>query len=354
MKEGMTQWLARFSILIAVLGLAACSKSPTDESISEAIKAKYYSDPQLMNDRVEISTAKGEVTLKGEVSSDAARLQAIKLADETTGVRKVNDMMQVKPPAFAAVSEQPAEAPPEPSSPPTRPVETQRSRKPSPRSATSDSRTSEPPQSPVSAPAKALEAPSTPSPSPPPAPAARKVTVPAGTPIRIQMMDSVDSATNHVGEKFLASLQAPLVVNDEVIVPKGTDIYVRLTEARTAGKLSGQSELRLELDQLKFQGKSYTLNSSTYQQTGESRGKDTVKKTAIGAALGTAIGVIAGGRKGAAIGAGVGAGSGTAVQVLTKGKQVQVPSETKLDFELEQPVEISIMPGQNKRAHSQE
>ena len=50
----------------------------------------------------------------------------------------------------------------------------------------------------------------------------------------------------------------------------------------------------------------------------------------------------------------VGAGSGTAVQVLTKGKQVQVPSETKLDFELEQPVEISIMPGQNKRAHSQE
>jgi len=352
----MTQWLARFCVLIAVLGLASCSKGPTDESITEAIQAKYYADPQLMNDRVEVSVTKGEVTLKGDVSSDAARLQAYKLANETAGVRRVNDLMEIKTPALAAVTEQTTQgaAPsPEQASPPTRKVETQRAKKPSPPS-TSDSRTSETPQTSVSSPASPLETPSTTPSNPPPAPAPRKVTIPAGTPIRIQMVDSVDSARNRLGEKFLASLQAPIVTNDEVIVPKGTDIYVRLTEARTAGKLSGQSELRLELDHLQFQGKSYTLNSSTYQQTGESRGKDTIKKTAIGAAIGTAIGVMAGGRKGAAIGAGVGAGSGTAVQVLTKGKQVRVPSETKLDFELEQPVEITIMPGQNKRAHSQE
>jgi YMGG-like Gly-zipper len=166
------------------------------------------------------------------------------------------------------------------------------------------------------------------------------------------MIDPVDSATNRVGEKFLASLDAPISLNDEVIVPKGTDVYVKLTDAKTSGKFTGRSELRLELDHLKFQGKSYPLDSSTYEQVGKSRGKDTAKKAAIGAAVGGAIGAIAGGGKGAAIGAGAGAGSGTAAQILLKGKQVQVPSETKLEFQLEKPLEITVQPGQSKRSRN--
>jgi hypothetical protein len=38
----------------------------------------------------------------------------------------------------------------------------------------------------------------------------------------------------------------------------------------------------------------------------------------------------------------VGAGAGTAVQVMTHGQQVHVPSETVLDFTLEQPVRLPI------------
>jgi hypothetical protein len=48
------------------------------------------------------------------------------------------------------------------------------------------------------------------------------------------------------------------------------------------------------------------------------------------------IGAIAGGGKGAAIGA----GAGTAVQVMTKGEQVHVPSETLLEFVLQQEVRL--------------
>ena len=46
------------------------------------------------------------------------------------------------------------------------------------------------------------------------------------------------------------------------------------------------------------------------------------------------IGAIAGGGKGAAIGAATGAGAAGAVQVLTKGPKVQIPSETRLTFTL--------------------
>jgi hypothetical protein len=168
------------------------------------------------------------------------------------------------------------------------------------------------------------------------------VTIPVGTSVQVQMIDSVDSATNKVGDTFLASLAAPIVVNDEVVIPKNADVQIKLASAKTSGKFTGQSELTLELDSVKFRDKSYPLTSSTYQQVGQSRGKDTAKKTAIGAAIGTAIGAIAGGGKGAAIGAGIGAGSGAAAQIFMKGKQVKVPSETKIDFQLEQPVDVTV------------
>jgi hypothetical protein len=59
-----------------------------------------------------------------------------------------------------------------------------------------------------------------------------------------------------------------------------------------------------------------------------------------GAAIGSIIGAIAGGGKGAAIGAGTGAGVGAASEIITRGDQVKIPSETLLDFTLRQSVPI--------------
>ncbi len=167
------------------------------------------------------------------------------------------------------------------------------------------------------------------------------------------MIDSVDSSVNATGEVFHASLDAPLVVNDEVVVPKGANISVRLAQASSAGHMSGKSELRLELVRLVYQGKSYPLVSSTYELAGTSRGKRTAGTIAGGAAIGALIGAIAGGGKGAAIGAGVGGGTGAVYQGATRGKQVKIPSETKLDFQLEQPVTVSYFPKKHSAEEAQ-
>ncbi len=322
MTNHSNRLLVRALLALLITGLSGCAKTAvedsTDATIGESIKSSYYSDPTLKDDRVDVSVNNGEVTLAGEVSSDAARLQAYKLANETPGVKKVNDMMQVK---GSEPSTEQASAPKSSTSGSNR-----RSS-----ASSSSSRTSPTVSSSSAAPAATA-----------PAPTARVVTVPAGTSVQIQMIDSVDSEKNKVGELFLASLAAPITSGNEVAIPKNTDVFVKLTDAKTSGKFTGRSELRLELDHLKYQGKTYPLTSSTYEQVGGSRGKDTVKKTAIGAAIGTAIGAIAGGGKGAAIGAGVGAGSGTAAQIFMKGKQVKVPSETKVEFQLEQPLEITM------------
>ena len=158
------------------------------------------------------------------------------------------------------------------------------------------------------------------------------------------MIDGVDSSVNKAGELFHASLEAPVVVDNEVVVPKGADIYVRLSSASSAGHVSGQSELHLELVKLEFQGSSYPLVSSTYSLSGESRSKNSAEKIGGGAVLGALIGAIAGGGKGAAIGAGVGGGAGGVYQGATKGKAVKIPSETKLDFQLDQPVTVTVLP----------
>jgi outer membrane lipoprotein SlyB len=84
--------------------------------------------------------------------------------------------------------------------------------------------------------------------------------------------------------------------------------------------------------------------SSTYSLAGDSRGKNTAEKVGGGAVIGAIIGAIAGGGKGAAIGAGVGGAGGGIYQGATKGQQVRIPSETRLDFQLDQPLTVNVMP----------
>ncbi len=167
------------------------------------------------------------------------------------------------------------------------------------------------------------------------------VTIPAGQSILVRMIDGVDSSKNHVGDIFHASLETDLTVNGALVARKGTDVYGRLAEAKEAGHLAGSSELQLELTRMVIDGRDYPVVSSDYTLQGKGRGKNTAEKVGGGAALGAIIGAIAGGGKGAAIGAGVGAGAGGAVQVLTRGQQVKVPSETLLEFRLQQPATVA-------------
>lgn len=168
-----------------------------------------------------------------------------------------------------------------------------------------------------------------------------QVTLPANQPILVRMIDGVDSSVNHVGDIFHSSLETDLTVNNFVVARKGSDVYGRLESVKDAGHLSGSSELQLELTRIVIDGKEFPLVSSDYNLQGKGRGSDTAKKVGGGAVVGAIIGAIAGGGKGAAIGAGVGSAAGAGVQVVTKGQQVKVPSETVLEFRLQQPVTVT-------------
>ena len=164
------------------------------------------------------------------------------------------------------------------------------------------------------------------------------VTVPVGTQIEVRMIDTVDSQVDQVGHKFQASLEQPLVSGGKQLAPKGATAYGQLIQSRQAGRLTGSSELRLELTGLQVNGKVLPISTSDYTVAGKSRGKQTAERTGIGAG----VGALAGGGKGAAIGAGIGGGAGAVSQIITRGQDVHVPSETVLDFSLAQPLTIAI------------
>lgn len=331
---------------IAVLALVlmsamtvSCSRigAPSDDAITTDIKAKMFSEPALKAATVDVVSKHGEVTLTGQVPNDAARLAAYKIATETKGVSRVNDQMSV----VAAEITVPQPAAPTPEAAPVKhmartkvPPKAERSRQPA-----------------ADSPTTAAAAPmATPAPPPPPQPIT--VTVPANTIVTVRTIDSIDSKTNQAGQVFKASFDAPIVVDNRVIVPSGADAYVKLVNAKSAGRVTGRSELGLELASVVFQGRTYNVVSSDVKQSGTSRGKQSAERIGGGAALGALIGAVAGGGKGAAIGAAVGGGAGTGVQVFAKGQQVKIPSETRLDFTLQQPLEITYVPGKKSRQHS--
>ena len=170
----------------------------------------------------------------------------------------------------------------------------------------------------------------------------KRITVPAGTRILIRTVDAIDSSKQKAGFRFTATLETNLQAEDTVIAPRSTTVYGRLAQASSAGKMSGSSQLTLELTDILINGTAYPLLTSTYEIKGKGEGGNTAKKVVGGAGLGALVGGLAGGGKGAGIGALAGAGAGTAVAASKKGEQLQIPSESLLEFRLEQPVALPV------------
>jgi len=353
------------SRLITTLALlvffAGCGGSRSDASITTDIQSKLFSTPETKTSSLDVKTNGGVVTLSGTVPSDGARYEAYKIASETQGVTKVNDQISV---GGTQAAEQPAPTVSEPAPAP------KPSRSPAParqqqRQTASSSRPSsarelpkpEPAATPAPEPTPAPSA-SANAPTPPPfvaptapapaAPVTRTVEIPAGTVVRVQTVDGIDSATSKAGDMFRATLATPIVVRNDVAVPQGTDLYLRLVDASQAGRFKGRSGLTLELASLEYQGQTYQLSSTEYQQTGASEGKRTAATIGAGGAIGAIIGGIVGGGKGAAIGAGAGAGAGTVGAAATKAQQVQIAPESKIDFTLNNGVTVTYNPDRNR------
>lgn len=174
---------------------------------------------------------------------------------------------------------------------------------------------------------------------PPPTPVAG-VQIPSGTAITVRMIDAVDSKVAHLGQTFRASVDEPVYMNGQVVIPRGADALAKLVEDQQSGKFEGKTVLTLALTDITINGQMIDTTTGNVTQASGSRGSRTAKVVGGATALGAIIGALAGGGRGAAIGAASGAAVGGGAEVLTKGQQVKIPSETRLTFTLQQPIQF--------------
>ena len=172
--------------------------------------------------------------------------------------------------------------------------------------------------------------------SPARAAAAESTEIPAGTVVAIRTIDPIDSSYDREGKVYRASLSDDLLVDGKVIARKNDPAEIRLRSVSQSGKLSGSSEVTLELRSITVNGKPVAVESGDVTQDSAGKGKKTARNAGIGAVAGGIIGAIAGGGKGAAVGMASGGALGAGSSALTKGPKVRIPSETLLRFTLSQ------------------
>jgi len=168
----------------------------------------------------------------------------------------------------------------------------------------------------------------------------KPVVVPAGTSVTISLGSALGSKISQSGSTFNGSIAKDVSVGNEILIPKGSAVAGTVTDAKPLGKFAGGAVLSVRLDSITLNGVDLPVQASTRTFSAKGKGKRTAVMAGGGAALGGIIGALAGGGKGAAIGMAAGAGAGGGGAAFTGNKDIVLPAESAVSFELSQPLQI--------------
>ena len=166
------------------------------------------------------------------------------------------------------------------------------------------------------------------------------VVVPAGTSITVSLGSALGSKLSQTGQTFAGSVRKDVIVHQAVAIPQGTSVSGTITDAKPLGKFAGGAVLEVRLDSINLHGADIPVQASARTFTQKGKGKRTAVLAGGGAALGGLIGGLAGGGKGAAIGLAAGGGAGAGGAAFTGNKDIVLPAEAAITFELSQALEI--------------
>ncbi len=150
----------------------------------------------------------------------------------------------------------------------------------------------------------------------------------------VRLVDALSTERSQTGETFTAMLDQPLVMNGRVVAPQGSRVTGRVREAISSGRLKKPASITLRLESVQSSAGRVPLDT---QDLTIKAGSHTTRNVVIiggSTGAGAVLGGVLGGGKGAAIGAATGAGAGTLAAYLTGKKEIALPSETQLTFNL--------------------
>ena len=143
------------------------------------------------------------------------------------------------------------------------------------------------------------------------------------------------------GTTFDGVVLSDVYVGNAIAIPRGAAFQGTVVDAHTAGQLSGKGELKLQLTNVTFGGRTYPVTTDFWWHQGVDKTGNTVGNTVGLAGVGAVIGAIAGGGVGAAVGAGVGGIAGLGVSSASGKGEATLPAEAIVTFHLTQPADVT-------------
>jgi hypothetical protein len=172
-------------------------------------------------------------------------------------------------------------------------------------------------------------------------PQAEPIIIPAGTSVTVRLQQTLSSASAAPGERFEATIDEPVMVQDQIVIPVGATVFGHVVSARRSGRLRHPGEIALTLDSVALGQQKVPVATSEVVARGRSHKKRNWGWIGGGTGGGALIGALAGGGKGALIGGGIGAAAGTTTALLTGKKDVGFSAERRLRFRLRQDVNLA-------------
>lgn len=184
--------------------------------------------------------------------------------------------------------------------------------------------------------------PNAPSAAPNQAPPAQRepLIVRAGTSLTVRLGSALGSKISQTGDSFNGTVARDVIVGDAVAIPRDTPVSGTVADAKPLGRFAGGAVLEIHLNSINLNGVDTPVKTAMRDYSEKGKGKRTAVMAGGGAALGALIGGLAGGGKGAAIGAVAGGGAGTGGAAFTGNKEIVLPAESAVTFELTRPLEI--------------
>jgi hypothetical protein len=170
-------------------------------------------------------------------------------------------------------------------------------------------------------------------------------TIASGTSIDMTSTERVCTNTNHVGDKFTATINQPVAGSNGVTIPSGAKAVIEVSQLKQSSKTGDPIQMTFDVQNLTWGDKSYpidaTIDHVDVDKVRNASTKSDVAKVGGGAVIGGIIGQIIGhSTKSTVIGAATGAAAGTAVAMGTAGYDGCVPVGGNIKIHLNAPAQI--------------
>lgn len=186
--------------------------------------------------------------------------------------------------------------------------------------------------------------------------------VPPGTHILLNMINSVSTKQAVVGDRIYLETAFPILANGRIIIPQGSWVTGTITEVKRPGKVKGRGELQVRFDSLTLpngtsrdfradlgaidarDNQNLKREESKIKGPGDKSGDvgTVIGASTAGTVIGSGVGAAAGhAGAGAGMGAGIGAAAGLLGVLLTRGPDAILAKGSTVEMVLDRPLSFT-------------